>query len=81
MENEIKQKTAVDYLEMRLETILGPQSLTPKQLLELSAAVSSAKTMEMKQIVDAHVVGLVSPLETEAYQQGMEYYNKYYGTE
>lgn len=37
-----------------------------------------AKEMEKQQIISAHLVGLIHPLEMEATKQAEQYYNKTY---
>lgn len=38
-----------------------------------------AKAMHMEEIINAHLFGLIRPLETEATKQAEEYYNETYG--
>lgn len=38
-----------------------------------------AKQMEKQQIIDAHLTGLIRPLETEATKQAEQYYEETYG--
>jgi hypothetical protein len=38
--------------------------------------LEQAKEMEKQQIIDAHLCGLIYPLESEASKQAEEYYNE-----
>ena len=43
--------------------------------------IEQAKEMEKEQIIDAHLTGLIRPLEIEATKQAEQYYNETYGKE
>lgn len=68
---ETKQQTAVDWLFKILWD-------TPKHKLEWYAILAQAKQMEKEQIVNAHLTGLIHPLEIEATKQAEQYYNETY---
>lgn len=65
MENSKKQ-TAVEFLEKELNE---KGKLTPVDFFQ-------AKEMEKQQIIDAHLLGLIYPLEIEASKQAEQYYNE-----
>jgi hypothetical protein len=44
-----------------------------------TAVIKEAKAMEKKQIENAHLSGLLQPLEMEATKQAEQYYNETYG--
>ena len=67
---ETKQ-TATDWLFEKLWD-------TPKDKLTWNAILKKAKAMEKEQIIDAHLTGLIHPLEKEATKQAGEYYNETY---
>jgi hypothetical protein len=48
---------------------------------DLLDAYKKAKEMEKQQIIDAHLTGLIHPLEIEATKQAEHYYNETYGNE
>ena len=58
------------------------EQLIPKAMVTYDAttynAVQQAKAMEKKQIENAHLSGLLRPLEMEATKQAEEYYNETY---
>lgn len=69
-------QTAVEWLEKQLDNNLDiKHSWRTKQYIE------QAKQMEKEQIINAHLTGLIHPLETEATKQAKQYYNETYGTE
>ena len=45
-------------------------------MIDLSEFVIKAKEMEKEQIIDAHLTGLIYPLEIEATKQAEQYYNE-----
>jgi hypothetical protein len=61
------QQTAVEWLA---EQMLHPESFNPY--------IEQAKAMEKEQIVNAHLFGLLRPLEMEATKQAEQYYNETY---
>ena len=75
MTNKMKQ-TAVDWL---IDMLVTENEITLKgenyKLFEI------AKEMEKEQIKDAHLIGLIRPLETEATKQAEEYYNETFKSE
>jgi hypothetical protein len=75
MPNEMKQ-TAVEWL---IDMLVTENEITLKgenyKLFEI------AKEMEKEQIKDAHLIGLIRPLETEATKQAEEYYNETFKSE
>ena len=75
MTNKMKQ-TAVDWL---IDMLVTENEITLKgenyKLFEI------AKEMEKEQIKDAHLIGLIRPLETEATKQAEQYYNETFKSE
>jgi hypothetical protein len=69
----MKQITAVNWL---INKLITENEVTLKgenyKLFEL------AKQMEKEQIIDAHLTGLIYPLEMEATKQAKQYYNETY---
>jgi hypothetical protein len=63
---EKKSMTAVKWLESEM---LKP-NLGMRDILE------QAKAMEKEQIVNAHLLGLIQPLEMEATKQAEQYYTE-----
>lgn len=57
-----KQQTAVEWLSKK--------TFIPVYFLE------QAKELEKQQIMDAHLTGLIHPLEIEATKQAEQYYNE-----
>jgi hypothetical protein len=60
--------------------------LTEKLRIEFGFAFSNnileaAKEMEKEQIIDAHLTGLIHPLEMEATKQAEQYYNETFKSE
>ena len=69
----MKKQTAVDFLMDKLKFI------DKNAYNELyNDGYDQAKAMEKEQIVDAHLTGLIHPLEIEASKQAEQYYNKTY---
>ena len=64
--------TAVEWLYEQIQKDQYSDALTP---LEWIKVIEQAKEMEKQQIVDAHLIGLITSLETEATKQATEYYN------
>lgn len=60
--NNNKQQTAVEWLSKK--------TFIPVYFLE------QAKELEKQQIMDAHLTGLIHPLEIEATKQAEQYYNE-----
>jgi hypothetical protein len=68
------KQTAVEWLEEKLDNALSDTDyLTWKLVCE---AIKQAKEMEKQQIVNAHLLGLIYPLEIEASKQAEQYYNE-----
>ena len=65
--------TAVEWLMRKLEFV-GIKDLDLCDDIYLQA-----KQVERQQIIDAHLIGLITSLETEATKQATEYYNETYG--
>ena len=42
--------------------------------------IEQAKEMEKQQMIDAHLIGLITSLEMEATKQATEYFNETYGS-
>ena len=73
----MKQKqTAVEWLEDKLNNVRPTQFCSIETIKEW---VKQAKEMEKEQIVNAHLIGLIRPLEIEATKQAEQYYNEEYG--
>jgi vacuolar-type H+-ATPase subunit H len=70
--NNNKQQTAVEWLMDRL-----PHSIET----QFSKQIEQAKEMEKQQIIDAHLTGLIHPLEMEATKQAEQYYNETFKSE
>jgi hypothetical protein len=70
-----KQQTAVDWLRIEINKRGPKENNPPEWLQELYA---QAKEMEKEQIIDAHLTGLIYPLEMEATKQAEQYYNETY---
>lgn len=69
-------QTAVEWLQNRLPSLFEhDHDDFYKRIFD------QAKQMEKEQIVDAHLTGLIHPLEIEATKQAEQYYNETYGTE
>lgn len=65
--------TAVEWLMQKLEFV-GIKDLDLCDDIYLQA-----KQVERQQIIDAHLIGLITSLEMEATKQATEYYNETYG--
>lgn len=70
--NNMAQQTAVDWL---WRWINDNQEATIKQG---NQAFEQAKAMEKEQITQAHLFGLLHPIEIEATKQAEKYYNETY---
>ena len=66
------QQTAVEWLEKQLTLALGDE------VKDLRGLFVVAKETEKKQIVNAHLTGLVYPLEMDASKQAEQYYKDNY---
>ena len=67
-------KTAVDFLIEEMQKVMMPE-----QMADMEWPIFNAKKREKQQIVDAHLTGLIYPLEIEATKQAEQYYNETYG--
>lgn len=64
-------KTALEWLEDTLYPYLNKEDKEYTDVL-----FNKAKEMEKEQIIDAHLTGLIHPLEMEATKQAEQYYNE-----
>ena len=71
------QETAIDFLLEKMSN-LDVIYAEGKVLKELNDSIKKAKAMEKEQIVNAHLFGLLRPLEMEATKQAEQYYNETY---
>jgi len=71
---ETKQ-TAVEWLYDTI--IIFPES--NEDLAHNARSFKQAKQMEKYQIIDAHLIGLITSMEMEATKQAEQYYNENYG--
>jgi hypothetical protein len=71
------KQTAVEWL---IQNIVEDQTIKAKSMSEWIKIFEQAKAMEKAQILDAHLTGLIHPLEIEATKQAEQYYNETYGT-
>jgi len=69
-----KQQTAVEWLVEQLKDMEYDLRLIPN-------TIEKAKEMEKEQIIDAHLTGLIYPLEMEATKQAEQYYNETFKSE
>lgn len=70
-QNMAKKETAVDWLRQKLFDDFG--------FAFSDNILHEAKEMEKEQIMDAHLTGLIYPLEIEATKQAEQYYNETFG--
>ena len=75
-----KQQTAVEWLKKELETYGSSFQLQLSWEL-LDELINQAKELEKKHIIDAHLTGLIYPLEMEATKQAEQYYNETFKSE
>jgi hypothetical protein len=68
----MKNITAVEWLVAQL-TESGKYPFTLKEDL---VSINKAKEMEEEQIINAHLTGLIYPIETEVSKQAEQYYNE-----
>jgi hypothetical protein len=71
--NNNKQQTAVHWLAQEIINQLGIRIENTETGFKL---LSQAKELEKQQIMDAHLTGLIHPLEIEATKQAEQYYNE-----
>jgi urease gamma subunit len=77
-----KKQTAVDWLVSQLQKTRNYQRVINEANASGSSVmdvIEQAKAMEKEQIVNAHLTGLIHPLEIEATKQAEQYYNETYG--
>jgi hypothetical protein len=69
------KQTAVEWL-------INELSKRPKPIYntEIDKLFEQAKAMEKEQIIDAHLIGLITSMEMEATKQAEQYYNETYKT-
>jgi hypothetical protein len=68
--------TAVDFIVQKLNPLVNAM---PNDIYStICNIIIEAKTMEKKQIIDAHLFGLLRPLEMEATKQAEQYYSETY---
>jgi hypothetical protein len=76
------QQTAVDWFEKNYHELLVEASINNMHVVlfdkKRGELFQQAKAMEKEQIVDAHLFGLLRPLEMEATKQAEQYYNETY---
>ena len=65
------KQTALEWLEDTLYPYLNKEDKEYTDVL-----FNKAKEMEKQQIIDAHLTGLIHPLEMEATKQAEQYYNE-----
>jgi len=66
------QQTAVEWLEQQIKKY---RLVSDRYIF---SDIKKAKEMEKQQIVNAHLTGLIHPLEIEATKQAEQYYNETY---
>jgi hypothetical protein len=70
MENK---QTAVDFL---YEFVL--LKLSNEEQMQFEGLFQQAKQMHKEEIIDAHLIGLITSMEMEATKQAEQYYNETY---
>jgi len=70
------QQTAVEWLVKELKND-SYQIIFGKTFASIET-IEQAKAMEKEQITQAHLLGLLHPIEMEATKQAEEYYNETY---
>ena len=85
--NNNKQQIAVEWLIHEIESKGDAWENASIKKIQISIDASEyaelkaqAKELEKQQIMDAHLTGLIHPLEIEATKQAEQYYNETYGT-
>ena len=78
-----KQQTAVEWLIHEIESKGDAWENASIKKIQISIDASEyaelkaqAKELEKKHIIDAHLTGLIHPLEMEATKQAEQYYNE-----
>jgi molybdate-binding protein len=74
--------TAVEFTIEKYEKFINSENGSGERYFydELVKDIEQAKAMEKEQIVNAHLFGLLRPLEMEATKQAEQYYNETYGS-
>jgi hypothetical protein len=73
------QQTAVEWLEIQFDKYTsGGVNVPNNKIFKLT---EKAKAMEKEQITQAHLFGLLRPLDMEATKQAEQYYNETYKNE
>lgn len=82
-----KQQTAVEWLIHEIESKGDAWENASIKKIQISIDASEyaelkaqAKELEKQQIIDAHLTGLIYPLEMEATKQAEQYYNEIFNT-
>lgn len=82
-----KQQTAVEWLIREIESKGDAWENASIKKIQISIDASEyaelkaqAKELEKQQIIDAHLTGLIYPLEMEATKQAEQYYNETFNT-
>jgi hypothetical protein len=79
----MSKQTAVEFLAERYNYITWMRNrdeISPGTADEWRAKfLKEAKEMEKEQVINAHLTGLIYPLETEATKQAEQYYNETFG--
>ena len=70
-----KQQTAVDWLTEKVKS----KEWQDMFIWHKEEVFKQAKEIEKQQIINAHLTGLIRPLEIEATKQAEQYYNEEYG--
>ena len=68
------KQTAVEWLIEQIEIKNGKEFSS-----YYSEFIEQAKAMEKEQVINAHLTGLIHPLEMEATKQAEQYYNDNFG--
>ena len=83
-----KQQTAVEWLIHEIESKGDAWENASIKKIQISIDASEyaelkaqAKELEKQQIIDAHLTGLIYPLEMEATKQAEQYYNETFKSE
>lgn len=72
------QQTAVEILKKQLRDSIY-HIVDNDDFYWFDSLFEQAKEMEKQQIINAHLTGLIHPLEIEATIQAEQYYNENYG--
>jgi hypothetical protein len=76
-----KKQTAVEWLINQFLEVNVDSITNENMYIKIpTKAFKQAKEMEKEQIIDAHLLGLIYPLEMEASKQAEQYYNETYGS-